>query len=36
VVYNLNYDLQKDFEPVGLVSINPQLLIGRKGCPPTT
>jgi hypothetical protein len=36
VVYNLNYDLQKDFEPIGLVSINPQLLIGRKGCPPTT
>jgi len=33
VVYNLNYDLQKDFEPVGLVSINPQVLIGRKGLP---
>ena len=33
VVYNLSYDLQKDFEPIGLVSINPQLIIGRKGLP---
>ena len=33
VVYNLDYDLQKDFEPIGLVSINPQLLIGRKTLP---
>src|SRR5438552_16130261 len=33
VVYNLNYDLQKDFEPIGLVSINPQLLLARKGIP---
>src|SRR5688572_1965217 len=33
VVYTLNYDLQKDFDPVGLVSINPQLLIGRKNLP---
>jgi len=33
VVYALNYDLQKDFEPIGLVSINPQVMIGRKGLP---
>jgi tripartite-type tricarboxylate transporter receptor subunit TctC len=33
VVYALNYDLQKDFEPVGLISINPQLILGRKGLP---
>jgi tripartite-type tricarboxylate transporter receptor subunit TctC len=33
VVYNLNYDLQKDFEPVGLLSINPQLILGRKSLP---
>ena len=33
VVYALNYDLQKDFEPIGLLSINPQLLVGRKGLP---
>jgi tripartite-type tricarboxylate transporter receptor subunit TctC len=33
VVYNINYDLQKDFEPIGLVSMNPQLVVGRKGLP---
>ena len=33
VVYALNYDLQKDFEPIGLMSINPQLLLARKGVP---
>src|SRR5436190_5954523 len=33
VVYNLNYDLRKDFEPIGLISVNPQLIIARKGLP---
>ena len=34
VVYaSLNYDLQKDFEPVALLSINPQLLLARKTLP---
>jgi tripartite-type tricarboxylate transporter receptor subunit TctC len=33
VIYNLTYDLQKDFEPIGLVSINPQLMVGRKNLP---
>jgi tripartite-type tricarboxylate transporter receptor subunit TctC len=33
VVYNLAYDLQKDFEPIGLISINPQVIIGRKTLP---
>ena len=33
IIYNLNYDLQKDFEPVGLISVNPQLLVGRKNLP---
>jgi tripartite-type tricarboxylate transporter receptor subunit TctC len=33
IIYNLNYDLQKDFEPIGLISVNPQLLIGRKDLP---
>src|SRR4249919_87163 len=33
VVYPLTYDLQKDFEPIGLLSINPQLIIGRKTLP---
>jgi tripartite-type tricarboxylate transporter receptor subunit TctC len=30
IIYNLNYDLQKDFEPLGLISVNPQLLVARK------
>ena len=30
IIYNLNYDLQTDFAPIGLISINPQLLVGRK------
>ena len=30
IIYNLNYDLQTDFEPIGLISINPQLLVARK------
>jgi tripartite-type tricarboxylate transporter receptor subunit TctC len=33
VIYNPTYDLQKDFEPIGLVSINPQLMVGRKSLP---
>jgi tripartite-type tricarboxylate transporter receptor subunit TctC len=30
IIYKLNYDLEKDFEPVGLISVNPQLLVARK------
>ena len=33
IIYPLNYDLAKDFAPVGLMTINPQLLIARKGFP---
>ena len=33
IIYNLNYDLQTDFAPIGLVSINPQLLTARKKFP---
>jgi tripartite-type tricarboxylate transporter receptor subunit TctC len=33
VIYPLTYDLQKDFEPIGLVSVNPQLLVGKKTLP---
>ena len=33
VVYPLNYDLQKDFEPIGLLSINPVLILGKKDLP---
>src|SRR5262245_6801507 len=33
IIYPLNYDLQKDFQPIGLMTINPQLMIARKGFP---
>src|SRR6266481_7270165 len=33
IIYPLTYDLQKDFEPIGLMSINPQLMIARKDFP---
>jgi tripartite-type tricarboxylate transporter receptor subunit TctC len=33
IIYKLTYDLEKDFEPIGLISINPQLLVARKGLP---
>ena len=29
-----DYDLQKDFEPIGLVSNNPQLMVAKKDLPP--
>ena len=34
VVYKLEYDIQKDFEPIGLLSINPQLILARNGLAP--
>jgi len=33
IIYKLNYDLQKDFEPIGLMSINPQLMVAKKALP---
>src|SRR6266702_5021996 len=30
VIYPLTYDLQKDFEPVGLISVNTQLMVAKK------
>jgi tripartite-type tricarboxylate transporter receptor subunit TctC len=33
IIYPINFDLQKDFAPIGLMSVNPQLLIARKGFP---
>ena len=33
IIYNLNYDLQTDFAPIGLISINPQLLVAKKTLP---
>jgi tripartite-type tricarboxylate transporter receptor subunit TctC len=33
IIYPLIYDLQADFAPVGLISVNPQLMIARKDMP---
>jgi tripartite-type tricarboxylate transporter receptor subunit TctC len=33
VIYSLTYDLEKDFAPIGLMTINPQLLVGKKALP---
>ena len=33
IIYPITFDLQKDFEPIGLMSVNPQLMIARKGFP---
>src|SRR6476469_1805677 len=33
IIYNINYDLQKDFEPLGLISVNPQLMVAKKNLP---
>ncbi|MEA2905626.1 MAG: hypothetical protein QOI12_3013 [Alphaproteobacteria bacterium] len=33
IIYPLSYDLQKDFEPIGLVSVNPQLMVANKALP---
>jgi tripartite-type tricarboxylate transporter receptor subunit TctC len=33
IIYPLGYDLEKDFDPIGLMSNNPQLMIGKKNLP---
>src|SRR5262245_4396533 len=33
IVYPLTDDLQKDFEPIGLMTINPLLMVARKNFP---
>jgi tripartite-type tricarboxylate transporter receptor subunit TctC len=33
IIYPITYDLQKDLAPIGLMSVNPQLMIARKGFP---
>jgi tripartite-type tricarboxylate transporter receptor subunit TctC len=33
IIYNINFDLQTDFAPIGLLSINPQLMLARKDFP---
>jgi tripartite-type tricarboxylate transporter receptor subunit TctC len=33
IIYKLDYDLEKDFEPIGLISNNPQLMVARNNLP---
>jgi tripartite-type tricarboxylate transporter receptor subunit TctC len=33
IIFPINHDPEKDFEPIGLISINPQLLVARKNLP---
>jgi tripartite-type tricarboxylate transporter receptor subunit TctC len=33
-IYTLTYDLVGDFEPIGLLSKNPLMIVGRKTLPP--
>ncbi|MBO0763376.1 MAG: tripartite tricarboxylate transporter substrate binding protein BugD [Hyphomicrobiaceae bacterium] len=35
IIYNIAYDLEKDFTPIGLISVNPQLLLARKTLEPS-
>jgi tripartite-type tricarboxylate transporter receptor subunit TctC len=32
-IYNLNYDIQRDFEPVARLSANPYVIVARKDLP---
>ncbi len=36
IIYKLDYDLEKDFEPIALVSNNPQLLVAKNELPANT
>ena len=33
IIYKLDYDLEKDFEPIALISNNPQLMVAKKDLP---
>ena len=33
IIYHLDYDLKTDFAPIGLISINPMLLVAKKTLP---
>jgi len=33
IIYNINFDLRTDFTPIGLISINPMLLVAKKTLP---
>ena len=30
IIYDLDYDLKKDFAPIGLMTVNPQLMVAKK------
>ncbi|WP_375411141.1 Bug family tripartite tricarboxylate transporter substrate binding protein [uncultured Bradyrhizobium sp.] len=36
IIYKLDYDLEKDFEPIGLISNNPQLMVARNNLQANT
>src|SRR5436305_5961138 len=36
IIYKLDYDLEKDFEPIGLISNNPQLMVAKNDLPANT
>src|SRR5881394_93318 len=33
IIYKLDYDLERDFEPIGLISNNPQLMVAKNDLP---
>lgn len=33
IIYNISFDLRTDFAPIGLISINPMLLVAKKTLP---
>ncbi len=36
IIYKLDHDLEKDFEPIALISQNPQLMVAKKDLPANT
>lgn len=36
IIYKLDYDLEKDFEPIGLISNNPQLMVAKNDLAANT
>src|SRR3954464_1113086 len=36
IIYKLDYDLEKDFEPIALISKNPQLMVAKNDLPANT
>jgi tripartite-type tricarboxylate transporter receptor subunit TctC len=36
IIYKVDYDLEKDFEPIALISNNPQLMVARNNLPADT